>query len=376
MEAVEIGRAVDHTYGTLIAMVWHAGVQIERGRLREADDALRRAARFVAEEGVELLPAAGVVHIGMGALLYERNDLEEAERELKRGIKLAERTREVSSLVWGYVTLSQTKRARGDVEGALEMAREAERVAGGPGAGPEVAIAGAWITQLLLARGELAAAGAFQRERAANADAAGDASRVVDRVTSARVLHAQGRYADALGLLEEPREATEAAGRTSELIGILALTALVLWSRNEKEQAVNTLTRALALAEPEGYVRTFVDEGPAMGDLLSEVLHAQRRGRPDTGTPSVPAQYLAKLLAALAREDVVPAADERLSEPVSERELEVLALIAAGRSNQEIAAKLFVSTSTVKTHVNNLYRKLDARSRTQAVARAREMGVL
>jgi len=151
---------------------------------------------------------------------------------------------------------------------------------------------------------------------------------------------------------------------------------VVLWSRNEKEGAVSTLARALVLAEPEGYVRTFADEGAAMGELLSEVLDAQQRGRRDIGTPSVPAQYLAKLLAALAREDGAPAADERLPEPPSERELEVLALIAAGASNAEIAGKLFVSTSTVKTHVNNLYRKLDARSRTQAVARAREMGVL
>jgi LuxR family maltose regulon positive regulatory protein len=87
-------------------------------------------------------------------------------------------------------------------------------------------------------------------------------------------------------------------------------------------------------------------------------------------------RYLAKLLAALAREDAAPAADERLPEPLSERELEVLALVAAGMSNKEIAGRLFVSVTTVKTHINNLYRKLDARSRIQAVARARELGLI
>jgi LuxR family transcriptional regulator, maltose regulon positive regulatory protein len=148
-----------------------------------------------------------------------------------------------------------------------------------------------------------------------------------------------------------------------------------MWARHEREQAVGTLTRALTLAEPEGYVRTFVDEGPAMGDLLSATLKARQSGRLDTAN-RVPARYLAKLLAAIARETAEPTADERLAEPPSERELEVLALIAAGESNPEIARALFLSTSTVKTHINRLYRKLGARSRTQAVALAREMNLL
>jgi LuxR family maltose regulon positive regulatory protein len=150
---------------------------------------------------------------------------------------------------------------------------------------------------------------------------------------------------------------------------------MALWARNEKERAVSTLARALALAEPEGYVRTFVDEGPGMGDLLSATLEARQRGHID-GAEHVPARYLAKLLAAAAQDAAAPGADERLPEPLSERELEVLALIAAGGSNGEIAGKLFVSTSTVKTHINRLYRKLGAHSRTQAVARAREMNLL
>jgi len=190
-----------------------------------------------------------------------------------------------------------------------------------------------------------------------------------------RVLLAEGKPKPALRLLESLREEAEAAGRTGDLIEILALQALALWAENRKERAANTLTRALALAEPEGYVRTFVDEGTAMGDLLSATLEALQSGRLDApGRAST--QYIAKLLAALAQEAEVPGADEPLAEPLSERELEILALIAAGDSNREIASRLFVSASTVKTHINNLYRKLGARSRTQAVARAREMGVL
>jgi LuxR family transcriptional regulator, maltose regulon positive regulatory protein len=195
----------------------------------------------------------------------------------------------------------------------------------------------------------------------------------VDQLTSARLLHARGRHREALLQLEELRVAAEAAGRTGDLIEILVLRALALWARNEKEQAVGTLGQALA--EPEGYVRIFVDEGHAMGDLLSATLEGQQRGRLATGN-RVPARYLAKLLAAVAQETSGAPSDERLAEPPSERELEVLALIAAGETNRDIADKLFVSMSTVKTHINRLYHKLGARSRTQAVARAREQDLI
>ena len=374
-EAAEIDQAAHHTYGRLAGMVMHARVRVQQGRLREADEAYRRALEMLTERGFELSPAAGVVHIGMAALLYERNDLDEAERELERGVELAERTGDVSTLVWAYVTSSQVKRARGDEEGALERARQAERVARDSGADLQIAIALAWMTRLRLARGDLTEAVAFEQERAANADVAADAARVVDRLISARLLHAQGRHREALALLEELGETAEAAGRTGDLIEILALQALALGAASKKERAVSTLAGALALAEPEGYVRTFVDEGAPMGDLLTATLEARQRGRLDaTGRISV--SYIARLLAAVAQEATAQATDERLPEPLSERELEVLALIAAGESNEQIAAKLFVSLSTVKTHINRLYRKLGARSRTQAIARARELDLI
>jgi LuxR family transcriptional regulator, maltose regulon positive regulatory protein len=375
-EATETGRDAGHVYGTLNAMVWQARVYAERGRLREAEEAYGRALRFVTEEGVELFPPAGVVHIGMADLNYERNDLDGAERDLKSGIKLAEQTKEVSNLVWGYVTLSRVRRARGDEEGALETARQAERVARTSGAELQMALALAWMARLVVARGNVAELAAFEQERATIADNASGALRTVDRLTSARLLHARGRHREELRLLEESRESAEMAGRTDDLVGILTLQALARWAKNDKEQAVSILTQALAMAEPEGYVRTFVDEGPAMADLLSATLEVRQRGHSDPAS-RVPARYLAKLLAALAQEDATAAAGQQPHEPVlSERELEVLALIASGESNQEIASKLFITVATVKTHVNNLYRKLGARSRTKAVARAREMNLL
>jgi LuxR family maltose regulon positive regulatory protein len=136
------------------------------------------------------------------------------------------------------------------------------------------------------------------------------------------------------------------------------------------------LAAALTLAEPEGYVRTFVDEGLPMAELLTAVLEARRRERADSRS-RVSARYLRKLLAALER-DASGAGSKTaaLCEPLSERELEVLQLIAAGKTNRRISSELFVSVGTVKTHINNVYRKLDAHSRTQAVARARELKLL
>jgi LuxR family maltose regulon positive regulatory protein len=375
-EAAEIGRAAHHAYGRLAGMVMHARVRAEQGRLREADEAFRRALRLLTEEGFELSPAAGIVHIGMADLRYERDDLDGAERELERGMELAERTGDVSTLVWAYLTLSRNKRARGDEGGALEKARQAERVARDSGADLQIAITLAWMTRLLLGRGDLCEAVALKQERAANAENAADAAQVVDRLTSARLLHAQGRHREALPLLEELGETAETAGRTGDLIEILALQALALWAGSKKELAVSTLAQALALAAPEGYVRTFVDEGQPMAEILSGVLEAQQSGQPDS-PPRVPAHNIRKLLAVLERDDAgarLPA--KRLPEPLSGRELEVLQLVASGKSNRRIASELFVSVGTVKTHLNNLYRKLDARSRTQAVARGRELNLI
>jgi LuxR family transcriptional regulator, maltose regulon positive regulatory protein len=370
-EALKIARAADHTYGTLSTMVWRARVQMEVGRLRQAEDSFGRALRFVAERGVGLLPAAGIAHIGMGDLLYERDELEEAERELEEGIRLAERAREVGNLVWGYVTLSQTRRARGDEEGALEMAREAERVARGSGADLQLAIAVAWMTRLRLERGDLGGAAVPGQERAASVNGA---ARFAHLLTSARLLRAEGRQREALGLLEEPREEAEASGRTGDLIDVLTLQALALWEGSKRERAVGTLAEAMVLAEPEGYVRTFVDEGPPMAEILCGMLEAQQRGSLD---PPVPARYLRKILMVLERDSARTGSPVgELPEPLSGREHEILQLVAAGKSNRRIASELFISVGTVKTHLNNLYRKLEVRSRTQAIARARELKLI
>jgi LuxR family maltose regulon positive regulatory protein len=369
-ESAELGQAAGHDYLVLRAMSRQAKLQMVQGRLREADHVLRHALRIAADRGGDSLPAAGEVQVVLGELLYEWDELEAAARRLKEGIRLSERMGQLDTLVDGYLALSRLEMVQGNTESALEANSLAQR----SGAGEAIVEAAAWNARLHLSRSDLTAA-VLELERAAGAPAVSVSMvRETEQIARARLTVARGEHDDALRLLEELRQSSEAAGRTGKQIEILTLQALTLWERSKREQAVGALTRALALAEPEGYVRTFVDEGAAMGDLLSAALEARQSGHLDA--TRIPARYLAKLLAILAQESATPGAGERISEPLSERELEVLALVASGKSNAEIAISLFVSLSTVKTHINNLYRKLEARSRTQAIARARELDLI
>ena len=372
-EISELAQAAGNTRAASRAMTRQAQLQMARGQLRESDAVLQQALRSAAIRGDASLPAAGAVHIAMGELLYERNDLDSATQRLSEGMELARRLGQLDTLVDGYIALSRLKQAQSDAQGAFEAVREADRLAQGSSVSRTIVTAAAWKARLHLASGEPAAA-TLEQERAAGASGVPTFVRELERTILARLLIARGEQDEALRLLEKLREEAEAAGRTGSAIEILTLQALALWKGGKKERVMSTLGHALSLAEPEGYVRTFVDEGPPMAALLSEVLEAQQRGRLD---PPIPAHYLRKLLAALERDAsgaALPAAG--LPEPLSERELEVLILVAAGKSNQQIARELFVTAGTVKAHIKNIYRKLDAHSRTQALVRARELDLL
>src|SRR5215216_236956 len=310
-------------------------VQRARGRLSAALQTFRQGLELATEAGRLELPAAGVAHMGVAEVLYERNELDAALDQAMRGVELCRQIGYAQWLVTSLSTLACIRQARGDQAGALEAIGEAERLV---------------------------------------------PSTVVDiffpvEVQRARLLLAQGKVDQALRLLRWHLEEAQVQRRRGSEIEILMLQALALWEGDAKERAVSTLTQALTLAEPEGYVRTFVDEGPEMALLVSEVLEAQQRGRRH---PPVPAHYyLRKLLTAReqAASGTTPPTAE-LPDPLSERELEVLILIEAGKSNRRIAQELFVAAGTVKTHIRSIYRKLDAHSRTQALVRARELNLL
>jgi LuxR family maltose regulon positive regulatory protein len=374
-ETAKLSQAAGHDYIALTAMGSLSRLRMSQGRLREADTSLRQALGFAAERGAELLPAVGRVRIAMGELLYERDDLEASERELTLGAELLGRAGELEILARGQVALSSVRRARGDTDGALKLAREAARLARESGAPQAIVDADLWKARLHLMRDELQAA-ASDLERASSVGDVPHSTRESERISLARLLIAREDHDEALRVLDSLHEMAEVADGRSSVIQIFTLKALALRDKDENNRAMDVMGRALALAEPEGYVRTFVDEGPPMAELLSGVLDAQQRGRLDS-LRRVPAHYLRKLLATLEREAPSTAQPTtELPEALSERELEVLQLIAAGKSNRRIATELFVSVGTVKTHINNLYRKLDAHSRTQALARASELNLI
>ena len=264
------------------------------------------------------------------------------------------------------------RQATGDPAGALEAITEADQAAPGPAG--LLNPAPARRARLLLAQGDLAAAASFAQDNGLGPDDEQDYAREPGHLVLARMLLAQEQPGQALALLDRLHAAAAAQDRTGSLIEIGALRALALTASGDESGAVTTLAGALALACPQGYVRVFADEGPPMAALLGRLIAARRTGQ---AAAEVPLGYLAQLQRAFGSGR--PARDPAPSgiiEPLTRRELEVLEMVAAGRSNQAIARELVVTLDTVKKHVGHVLGKLGAANRTEAVARARELNLL
>jgi LuxR family maltose regulon positive regulatory protein len=233
--------------------------------------------------------------------------------------------------------------------------------------------------RLLLAQGDIHAAARWTTAAGLSPDDEPDYPREPGYLVLARVLLVQNDPGPALALLQRLADAAASQGRAGSIIEIGALRALALAAVGDYASAVGALTEAVTLARPQGYVRVFADEGAPMRHLLAQ-LCAARPGQPHPAGRLGPG-YLAALLRACGPTDAAPprraaAAPPGLAEPLTERELEVLRLIAAGSSNQRIAHDLVVALDTVKKHVTHVLGKLGAANRTEAVARARQLGLI
>jgi LuxR family maltose regulon positive regulatory protein len=357
-----------------------ARLHVLQGRLRLAATTYRQVMQAVPQpEILQTWFTSLSYYFGVSDLLHEWNDLEAAERHLVQGMALVNErlTLEPFVAVLGYTTLARLQQARGNGPAALATLDALTQLAERRHFPPHVMNLGAAIrAQLELAQGNLAAAIRW-------ADASGllatdeDLSypREGEYLALARVRIAQVHedpvnpiLRDVLSLLDRLLRDAEAKARVSSVLEILVLRALAQEAQRDRTSALFTLVRALLLAEPEGYIRLFVDEGVPMLRLLRQ---AQARG--------VAPEYVAALLAAfgaLHLPDAALTARSALIEPLTEREREVLQLLAAGASNGEIARRLVLSVGTVKKHVSNICGKLDVQSRTQAIARARILHLL
>ena len=271
------------------------------------------------------------------------------------------------------MTLAWIRQATGDPAGALEAIGEAGYASPAPAG--LLYPAPAQRARLLLAQGDVAAAARWTDESGLHAEDEPSYPREPGYLVLARVLLAQQRPAEALALLDRLHAAAVAQDRVGSVIEAGALRALALAACGQDADAVNALADVLTLACPQGYVRVFADEGPPMAALLGRLIAAQRAGQ---AAASVPLGYLARLRSAFGAEPATPhtMAVPGLIDPLTSRELEVLQMLAAGKSNQAIAGQLVVTLDTIKKHVGHILGKLGAANRTEAVSRARELSLL
>jgi LuxR family maltose regulon positive regulatory protein len=356
-------------------------VQRDRGHL-EAALATYREALAVADPDGPAPQVAGVAHVGMAGVLYERDEFDAALGHASEGVALCRQLVYTSPLATGLLTLAWIRQARGDRAGALAAIGEAERVGVSPEVVAQLNPVPAQRARLALAQGDVDAADRWVRTRGLGAEDEPSYPREREYLVLARVLLATQAPGQALGLLDRLHTRAAAQGRTSSVIEVRALQALARAAGGDPAGALTALAAALALAAPEGYLRVFADEGPPMAALLRELV-GRRQERP-AAADVVPRDYLARLVEAFEQAGLPVRLPVRrggvvvtgLVEPLSARELEVLRLLAAGAPNRAIARQLVVTLDTVKRHVSNLFSKLEVANRTQAVARARELGLL
>ena len=355
-------------------------VQRAQGRLgaalatyQEALDAAGGAAR--------LLPPAGMALVGQADVLYERGDLEAARDRATEGVGSWRQLSYSLQLVAGLATLARIRQAQGDPAGALEAIAEAERVQLSPTVVALFNPVPALRARLALARGEVAEAARWVQDRGLGPGDQPSYPREREYLVLARVLLAQHAPDRALELLERLHHLAVGQGRTASVIEIRALQALARHASGDELAGLAALAEALTLATPEGYLRVFVDEGAPMATLLGRLLTTPATTQ--AMAAQMPPAFLDRLLEAFEQtgQAVLPRSRRGTALPglvvaLSAREVEVLQLLAAGRSNPEIAEELVVSLDTVKRHVTHILDKLGAANRTQAVVRARELGLL
>jgi LuxR family maltose regulon positive regulatory protein len=377
-EAFAVGQAANHLMVTVSAACNLAYILELRGQPKQAFERYQSLFPHIEMEG-KAFPVAGYVYGDIAKILYEFNDLDSAREHLEKGIKLCQRLADGRAEMIEHSFLVRVQLALGDYAGARASIEAARQANPSPetvfdlrgGEYPEIRL---WLKEDRLSEIE-----AWLSTEELRIDALSNFKEKLIRTMHARTMIAIGAaqsdstyLTSAVALLDQLMVLAEGEGWYSKLLEILVLKAMAHYVMKDPDQALPALERALILAEYRGFVRIFVDEGPPMAALLHEAL--SRGIMPD---------YVRRLLAAFpegepksdepARQQ---ASDAHWIEPLSERETEVLQLMAVGLSNPEIAERLFLSVHTIKVHARNLYSKLGVHNRTQAVTTAQQIGIL
>jgi len=362
-----------------------ANIKLVQGRLREAVNAYQQSLQLAVSRGVPSFLGVSDLYRGLSELLCEQGDLETATQHLLKARQLGEQG---ALTGWPHrlcIAQARMKEAQGDLDGALVLLDEAERqyVRNPLPERPIAALkARTWVRQ-----GRLTEAFSWVREQNLSIDDDLSYLREFEHLTLARALIARyktdrvdGDLQAALGLLARLLQAAEEGERNGSVIEILILQSLAHQAQGDQPSALASLERALALAEPEGYVRVFVDEGEALRLLILDFRLAIEKSARDGVHPLF--GYVDKLLSAFAQpvattpKSKIKNLKSEIVEPLSERELEVLKLLRSELSGPEIARQLIVSLHTLRTHTNNIFKKLGVNNRRAAVRRAEELDLL
>jgi LuxR family maltose regulon positive regulatory protein len=373
-EMLAEGRSAPAPYLHMTSCYPLAEIQRGQGKLG--------AARRTYRESLELATAGdgsspfheAEAHIGIAEVLYERDQLEDALEHVRRSIERSGqetwfRQRQLIAQAWIHQALAAP-------EAALEAMDDALR------APPSPSDPAAERARLLLAQGRIADTEEWAEERALTPHDEVSYLRERDHLVLARVLLARSEPAKALPLLERLETLARSQARKASLIQILAIRALALEASGNRAGAFDHLIEALTLAMPERYIRVFADEGAPMGALLQGLARARTRNRraaiPRTDRDHL--DHLNRVIRAFRvpsqRAGAAARTPTLLIESLTPRELEILGSLAAGRRNREIADELVVTLDTVKRHVSHILDKLGAANRTEAVARARDLGII
>jgi LuxR family maltose regulon positive regulatory protein len=370
-------QAADRGYVDAIAHLERAGYLSDvlgcsialadiRSGLGKLGDALRiyeRGLKLANGPGATVMRGAADMHTGMADVLRERNELEQASQHLDIVAELGEDNGLPQNPYRWRLVAARIRQATGDIDGALALYDDADRRYF-TDFSPRVRPPSALRARMLINQRRLADAARWARDEGVSADDELTYVREFDHATLARLLVAQNRPGDALGLLARLLRAAQEGSRTGSVLDVLIAQSLAFDASGDAASALAALELAAELAEPEGYVRVFLDEGPPMASLLKRAAARQSASTAVT---------------ALANAFTPPRrvlANQGLVEPLSERELEVLRLLQGDLDGPGIANELFVSLNTVRTHTKNIYAKLGVSSRRAAVRRGAELGLL
>ncbi len=394
-EFAETEKKTGNVAMAALALCHLAEQHIAQGHLYKAQEIYQQSLESATDEQGRPLPMAGLAMIGLGELAREWNELEQAEHYLAHGLELSQQWGQAGSLD-GYISLARVRQAQGDVSGAQAAIQHALEFT----QKFDVTQADDWTAALVqallwVAQGNLEPVERWVKERGVDRALEtvkrqeGDASldyhlHKYEQLVLVRLWLARHQPQQALALLDPLMAAMKQRGRDGRVIEIEALKALAFDAQGRRGQALNCMERAVTLAEPEGYVRVFADEGEPMRVLISDLrtrISEQGRHNPTEATRRLLA-YVGHLLAAFGVTPVLPGQSKidhpkpETVEPLSEREMEVLRLLPTSLSTAEMADELVISVNTLRTHLKSIYGKLGAHSRYDATARAKDLGLL